>query len=599
MICKKGDDSVNDNSGKRSISDEIYGDIYTLGEGYRHFFSSVCKKSFSVLFRFIKKIVLILFGCIRSYARHLGRYFRAVAREGKQFLGELRKAIPHIREEFNENKNNGIKLFFRYVIKAFKVHEKFNRAVLSTVIPVFAVIFLISFYIAFSNLTFAVDVYVDGKCVGTVKDEIAYKDAQTLAEKRFSSTGSELSVSVPEYKISLTTFDNIDDTETVCDNVISAVSENTVRACGVYVNGEYLCAVKSEDTFNRVTEQVLTSYAEEHGFVDSNCTVEFDAEVTTVSGLYPDNEKVMSADEFRAYLTGYSTKPVEHTVSANESIDEILDKYNITEQELLSLNVDLNRNYIPEGSVLLITQGVKNISIKATRTYTKIETTDFDSVMQYDNNLYIGTTLTIVAGIPGRDVVSYTDTYVDGVLVSRGSEISRYNANDPVNELVKIGTLGVPVGDDSVPVSPRLTRDQGGTFVWPAPDNCYWLSQAYNPYRSHYGIDIVSSDGSSCKGRRIVAAADGVVVLATYHYSWGYYIRVDHGSGVVTGYAHALQGSFRVNVGDYVKAGQHLSSIGTTGNSTGYHLHFEVWLDGVRVDPLPYVYSEYTGIAIK
>lgn len=159
--------------------------------------------------------------------------------------------------------------------------------------------------------------------------------------------------------------------------------------------------------------------------------------------------------------------------------------------------------------------------------------------------------------------------------------------------------MGVPVDSNGETVSPRLTKDQGGTFVWPAPDNCFWLSQGYNPYNAHYGLDIVSSDDGSCRGRRIVAVADGVVVMATYHWSWGYYIRVDHGSGVVTGYAHALQGSFKVNVGDYVRAGQQLSSIGTTGNSTGYHLHFEVWLDGVRVNPLPYVYSQYTGVAIR
>ena len=135
--------------------------------------------------------------------------------------------------------------------------------------------------------------------------------------------------------------------------------------------------------------------------------------------------------------------------------------------------------------------------------------------------------------------------------------------NDIKNELLKIGTKGVPVGNSNIPVSPRLYRDQGGTFIWPAPDNCFWLSQGYNPSNGHYGIDIVSSDSGSCKGRRIVAVADGIVTMATYHYSWGYYIRVDHGSGVVTGYAHALEGSFRVNAGDYVKAGQQLSSIGT------------------------------------
>lgn len=577
----------------------LYSDIYALGYGYKRFFASCCKKSADIVYKTLKKIVLFIYGVSLSYFRYVKRYFNAAKGECKLFFSEVKTALPNIKIKFKEKPTKGITQFFYYVIKSFKKHEKFNRAVLSTIIPIFAVVFLISFYTAFTQLTFAVDVYVNDKYVGTLKDENAYKDAEESARKRFSATGNELSEIVPVYKIAFTTLNTIDDSETVCDNIISAVSENTVYVCGVYIDGEYACAVKSEDTFNRVTNRILSEYATENGFDTDDYDVEFNSDVTTVSGYYPANDKVLSADEFYNFMTCYSKQPKEYTVKNNDTIEDILKKCNISEEKLTELNPEINTNYLPEGSVLLIEKGEKNVSIKTVKTYTKIETTDYESVMQYDNNLYIGTSMTIVVGIAGRDVVSYTDTYVDGELVSKGNELSRYNANSPVNELVKIGTFGIPVGDDSIPVSPRLTRDQGGTFVWPAPDNCFWLSQGYNPYKSHYGIDIVSSDDGSSRGRRIVAVADGVVVMATYHYSWGYYVRVDHGDGVVTGYAHALQGSFKVNVGDYVKAGQQLSSIGTTGNSTGYHLHFEVWLDGVRVNPLPYVYSEYTGVAIK
>lgn len=575
--------------------DGFYSDVYALGDGYKRFFSAFGKKLFGGIYRCLKKIVLFLYGLALSLFRYAGRYYKAVFREGRQFFSEVKKAVPKLKSGFKENPAKGIKTFFGYVLKSLKVHEKFNRAVLSSVIPVVAVVFFVSFYAAFTNLTFAVDVYVGGVCVGTVQNEDEYKKAQAEAYNRFTAAGSEADAVVPVYKITLTTADSIDDSETVADNIISAVSESTISACGVYVNGEYVCAVKSEDTFNRVTNRILTEYAEENGFDGDNCSVEFNSDITTSTGLYPYNDKVLTAQEFYDFLTSFNTEPVEHEVKADEKIEDILSQYNITSEELLTLNPELNVDYIPQGSVLLIKDGKKNISIKATKTYTSVEVTDYESVMQYDNNLFVGTTLTIVQGVPGRDVVSYTDTYIDGELVSRGSELSRYNANEPVNELIKIGTLGLAGTAGSA--SPRLTRDQGGSFIWPAPDNCFWLSQAYNPSRAHYGIDIVSSDDGSCKGRRIVSVADGVVVLATYHYSWGYYIRVDHGDGVITGYAHALQGSFRVNVGDYVRAGQHLSSIGTTGNSTGYHLHFEVWIDGTRVNPLPYVYSKYTGVA--
>ena len=576
----------------------LYGDIYLLGAVYIRGIKALGRGVYSVTVKPLKHFVLWLISVFISLGRFFKRYGKAVLREGRQLFGEIKRALPVIGEAFKEKKGRGIKTFFHYVSKAFKNHERFNRAVLSTVIPVIAVIFLISLGGTLRSLTFAVSVYIYGSEVGTVSDESVYKEAEKEAKRRFETVGSDIDIAAPQYKITLTTVNGLDDKEALCNNIIDAVSDKTINACGIYVNDEFLCAVNSEDTYERVTERVLGEYAVENSYITDDYKVEFNDSITTVTGLYPENEKVWSYDELYNYMTGWKTEKTEHKTAENEKLEDILKKYNITEEELLKLNPNLDTDNIPEGSTLLIKQGEKNLSIKCTVTYLKVETIPFTTVKQYDNNLYIGTTMTVVEGSQGQDVVSYTDTYVDGVLTDSQTEVVRYNAKSPVNELLKIGTKGVPVGNSNIPVSPRLYRDQGGTFIWPAPDNCFWLSQGYNPSNGHYGIDIVSSDSGSCKGRRIVAVADGIVTMATYHYSWGYYIRVDHGSGVVTGYAHALEGSFRVNAGDYVKAGQQLSSIGTTGNSTGYHLHFEVWLDGVRVNPLPYVYSSTYGVAV-
>lgn len=582
-----------------NFSFDIYGDIYKLGSGYKKAFCAVGRffaKCFKVVWGAVCRFFIIIFTFFKNI---VSRYVKAVWKEFKKFVSEVKRAVPVLKSDFKEKPIKAFVHFLKYVYRTFVVHEKFNRAVLSTVIPIIAVAVLYSFSVAFGGLTFALDVYVNGESVGIVKDEIAYKEAEKQAKQRFSSMGSEMKASIPEYRVAIITVNNLDDSETVCNNIISAVSESTVNACGIYVNGEFVCAVGSEDTFIRVRDRVFAEFAESFGFTAEDCKTEFADEVTTVTGVYPHNEKILSAQELYEYMSGNKTENVEHIVAENEKIDDILQKYSISEEELLENNQDLNINRIPEGSVLLIKKGEKNMSIKVTRTYMQIENIPFETISQYDNNLYVGTTMTVVSGMNGQDIVSYTDTYVDGIKTESSREILRYNASSPVNQLIKIGAMGVPGNYNGAGVSPRLTRDQGGSFVWPAPDNCFWLSQGYNPYNSHYGIDIVSSDNGSCRGRRIVAAADGIVVMATYHWSWGYYIRVDHGNGVVTGYAHALKDSFKVNVGDYVKAGQHLSSIGTTGNSTGYHLHFEVWLDGVRVNPLPYVYSQHTGLSIK
>lgn len=129
----------------------------------------------------------------------------------------------------------------------------------------------------------------------------------------------------------------------------------------------------------------------------------------------------------------------------------------------------------------------------------------------------------------------------------------------------------------------------GGVFVWPAPGNnritSYFGSRnAPTPGASsdHKGIDIACNTGDS-----IVAAAAGTVIVSTYNYAEGNYICIDHGGGVVTVYMH--NSALLVSVGETVVAGQQIAQAGSTGYSTGPHLHFGVRMDGVYVDPLSYL----------
>lgn len=99
--------------------------------------------------------------------------------------------------------------------------------------------------------------------------------------------------------------------------------------------------------------------------------------------------------------------------------------------------------------------------------------------------------------------------------------------------------------------------------------------------RLHAGIDIAG-------GGPIRAAKGGVVRTASYHNSFGYHVIIDHGGGMSTLYAH-LQPGLNVAPGQNVSQGQQLGIMGTTGSSTGVHLHFEVHINGSPVDPIPYI----------
>ena len=129
----------------------------------------------------------------------------------------------------------------------------------------------------------------------------------------------------------------------------------------------------------------------------------------------------------------------------------------------------------------------------------------------------------------------------------------------------------------------------GGAFVWPCPsstrvtsDYGNRLSPTSGASSNHKGIDIGASYGAD-----IVAAADGTVKVASYSSAAGNYVMIDHGGGLYTVYMHAS--SLVVSAGQTVSAGQVIAKVGSTGISTGNHLHFGVSLNGSYVNPWSYL----------
>ena len=132
---------------------------------------------------------------------------------------------------------------------------------------------------------------------------------------------------------------------------------------------------------------------------------------------------------------------------------------------------------------------------------------------------------------------------------------------------------------------------QGGGMLWPVPTSKR-ISSPFgmrphpairgNPIKMHTGIDIPCPSGTN-----IIASNAGKVIKSGYNGSYGYMVMVDHGGGIITLYAH--NSSLLVGVGDTVTKGQTIAKAGSTGRSTGPHLHFEVRKNGDYVDPLGWV----------
>jgi murein DD-endopeptidase MepM/ murein hydrolase activator NlpD len=120
--------------------------------------------------------------------------------------------------------------------------------------------------------------------------------------------------------------------------------------------------------------------------------------------------------------------------------------------------------------------------------------------------------------------------------------------------------------------------------TWPCSAH---VNDGYGPRGEgyHYGIDIMCSMGTP-----LVASGAGVVLeVSDDGTGYGQYVKIDHGSGIATLYAHMISGSPTVSIGQSVAAGEMIGLTGDTGYTTAPHCHFEVWANGVRVPPLEWL----------
>lgn len=199
--------------------------------------------------------------------------------------------------------------------------------------------------------------------------------------------------------------------------------------------------------------------------------------------------------------------------------------------------------------------------------------------------LQIGQVLQIPGGAPSSHLVQEGETLWDIALAYDISLSGLAEANPKVNPAeLQIGqVITLPRGAQDRPGAPAKLPDVDldGLFVWPvmAP-----VSSVFGPRwgRNHAGIDLAADAGVPIK-----AAREGTVALSGVVTGYGNTVIIDHPDGTRTLYAHSA--TLKVKAGQRVKQGEVVATVGSTGNSTGPHLHFEIIVDGKPRDPLQYL----------
>ena len=236
------------------------------------------------------------------------------------------------------------------------------------------------------------------------------------------------------------------------------------------------------------------------------------------------------------------------------------------------------------GDKLLINQEEPFLAVSVTRKETYEVATDYDTEYTEDSTHYQGSSTIVQDGVKGTDLVTADVSYINGV-ETRRKILTRKTVTEPVSEIISLGTKEIPKNVTvSIPENMPV-----GQYLWPVGGSdggqISEMMYGYGGYYGHSGIDIVAPYGTP-----IYAAESGTVILAQWYYGYGNCVMIQHANGMVTVYGHASY--LHVYAGQQVTMGQLIADVGSTGQSTGNHCHFEVrigGMNGAAVNPINYL----------
>ena len=300
--------------------------------------------------------------------------------------------------------------------------------------------------------------------------------------------------------------------------------------------------------------------------------------ISSRKGVANPENIIMNAEEALLYLCYGENRDFEYyTVKEGDTLSSICYMNNYSPEQILTINQDIifSRDQILEpGMKVNVTYFTSPITVVVTKENLKIEVV-YPGLPLYieDPTMYEGHTEVVQEEVNGSEYVLYEETWVNGVL-KKGVEKSSSNITQPLQGVIAVGSKVKPyvgTGNMIIPINNVV-----GTSHWG------WRPSFGSFHRGVDIIDIYNAYGP------IYAPDNGSVVAVDYNDTFGNYMVIDHHNGLITRYFHMSE-VMNWSVGDTIMKGEHIGYIGTTGFSTGPHLHFETWENGVNVDPCNYI----------
>lgn len=476
--------------------------------------------------------------------------------------------IQQLSQEMEEEDAGQIRAAkLQYFRRGVKKYYPIVWNAITYILPVIAAAALVIIVRNGLDLHFVLNVQVNGESVGYVDNEQVFENARDDVQSRINTAKSmliESGASVPDTQWDVSpTYTLAVSGQTMTESkianaILRTASDEIVDATAVYIDGELRFVTTEGDHLRTYLESVKEPYEDTD---DPSVYTAFAHEIRLLDGVYL-NESISSySDIINELNQGAGIKT--YTAVEGDTVQSIVDTTGVSFDSLAQMNPELlTLDQEVEAGTEIITgaASAELLKVKVVRQETETVAIPFDTQNSESSEYDFGKVVTLQEGEDGSEDVTYEITMIDGVVTDRQA-ISYNVTKQAVPEITVTGTRLK---------SGMVAQIGSGSFIWPVPNYTYvsrWMSSV------HRGADICAAYGTT-----IIASDSGTVIAAGWHYSYGNYVEIDHGNGYKTLYAH--MSAISVTQGQAVSQGDKIGEVGSTGNSTGNHCHFEMFYNG-------------------
>lgn len=512
---------------------------------------------------------------VRYAVRPIHRFFR----RQKMLGGRMRPAFHQLRVAAKERFWSVFPCFWHLCRSAVKNYGEELSALGRLVGPVAAALAFTVTLSAWSGIDYCLKLTYHGQELGLIDSASVYDVGAALARGRVNNVDDSFQVDmVPRFTMTVRGGKSTMTPTQVCDAILRLSGDAIAQLHGLYVDEAFVGAMETEESVRAVLDSLKEGHYDKD---DPHQRAEFVQAVEIVEGLYPISALAETAEELSAILTQQVVPQKQHKVVEGDTLASVARHYNVTVAQLRQMNpAYATRDTLKVGETLLVQRAQPRLQVMTVKTVTQAEVIEYKTKMVYRDDKPVTYSKVTTSGKQGSKDVTYEHVYLDGEEISV-TRVGETVTKQPVTRVVEIGTKKT-----YTPGGVEVQQGDGiytGKWTWPVPV-CHNVYQGY--HSRHLAWDI-SSGPTPVFNTRCLAVDGGRVVYAGWYYDYGYYVKIDHGNGLYTTYAHL--NSISVVEGQLVTNGQMIGRVGNTGNSKGPHLHFEVIKNGVRVNPRNYI----------